>query len=125
MASSMFETSITEVTGPKISSCATRMFGFTSTRTVGSWKKPFPSAPSVGMRPPVAAPGGAAPAGGDRRAFLLGDRHIARDLLLSRLRDDRAEVRARFEAVAHLHLLRATNELGDEVVRGAGGGGGR
>ena len=54
IASSMLDTSITDVTGPKISSCATRMFGFTSTSTVGSWKNPFASAPSVGMRPPAA-----------------------------------------------------------------------
>jgi len=54
IASSMSFTSMTAVTGPKISSCATRMFGFTSTSTVGSWKKPFPSAPSVGILPPAA-----------------------------------------------------------------------
>ena len=54
MASSIELTSMTAVTGPKISSCATRMFGFTSMRTVGSWKKPLASAPSVGMRPPAA-----------------------------------------------------------------------
>ena len=32
---------ITAVTGPKISSCAMRMSGFTSANTVGWWKKPF------------------------------------------------------------------------------------
>ena len=53
-ASSTLFTSRTDVTGPKISSCATRMFGFTSTSTVGSWKKPLPSAPSVATCPPAA-----------------------------------------------------------------------
>jgi hypothetical protein len=105
IASSMDETSMTAVTGPKISSCAIRMSGFTSTSTVGSWKKPFASAPDVGMRPPVAM---VAPS--------FRDRHVARDLLLHRARDDRTEVGRGIEAVAHLHLLRAADGLVDDVV---------
>ena len=53
MASSSVENGITDVTGPKISSCAIRSFGPTSAKTVGSIYQPFENSPFVRRLPPA------------------------------------------------------------------------
>src|SRR4029077_2199948 len=53
MASSRLPIGITETTGPKISSCAIRIFGEQSPNTVGSWNQPFESTPPSNRFPPV------------------------------------------------------------------------
>src|SRR6266849_2301302 len=55
MACSRLPMGITETTGPKISSCATRMFGEQSPNTVGSWNQPFACAPPSSRFPPASS----------------------------------------------------------------------
>ena len=53
MPSSSEEIGTTVVTGPKISSAATRMFMVASAKTVGSWNQPRPRSPEESFWPPV------------------------------------------------------------------------
>src|SRR6267143_5552137 len=55
MACSRLSIGITDTTGPKISSCATRIFGKQSPNTVGSWNQPFECAPPSSRFPPVSS----------------------------------------------------------------------
>ena len=91
-------------TGPKISSCATRMSGDTRSSSVG-WKKNPP--PEIRTGRPRAARGHV-------RAFTLADLHVAFDHLELLLRDDRphvgiADARARRASTAARSVSRATS----------------
>ena len=81
-ASSKSSNGITDTTGPKISSCAIRIFGLQSTKMVGSWNHPL--AHAVGLQ--------AVPAARQLRAFAHADLDVLHHRLQLRLVDARPHV---------------------------------
>ena len=94
---------MTEVTGPKISSCAIRASGLTSAKIVGSKNEPFASAPSRA-------------AADDEIALVAPDRRVGRDALDGRLVDHGTDVGRLVEAVAEDELRHSLLKPMDEVV---------
>src|SRR4029078_2701336 len=119
MASSRDLHDITATTGPKISSRATRIFGSTSTNTVGSWKKPFASAPLSRRAPPVPSRAPSArplAAGRAPRPFVASDLHVLHHRLQLRVAVRRPHLGLGLQPVADDERLRPRHELVDELL---------